>query len=258
MKKLFIMMIIIVLVGITSGQNAFSENKSFLVGVEDISYYPHYSIKNNEYVGFVREVFDTFTKNHGYKFVYKPLPVMRLHRTFINGELDFVYPNNPEWLTELKKNSQIIYSIPLANVVDGVMVLPENKGKGLQRLKILSTMMGFTLPAYENLIKSNKVRISEGYKFDGVLKSVIKKHSDGAYVTVDCAIYHLREVFRTPESLVFDPDLPYDVAPHLLSTIKHSEIISNFDTFIIQNKGLIDQLKDKYQIVEIMKSNIHE
>jgi hypothetical protein len=231
----------------------FAEEKIFTVGAEDTSYYPHYAVENSQYIGLAREVLDTFAKKYGYKFDYKPLPVLRLHQSFMKKELDFLYPNNPEWLTEIKGTAKIYYSSPLVNVIDGVMVLPENKGNGLEKLKYLGTIQGFTLPAYTEMIKSKKVKITESYEFKGLIESVINKNNDGAYVTIDCAIHHLRTVSQKPDALVFDPDLPYDIAQHLLSSVKYPEIIENFNIFLREDKQVTEQLMDKYQIMRAVQ-----
>lgn len=244
---------VLALIGMTVSEYGFAEEKKYVVGVEDTSYYPHYAVKNGEYIGFARDLLDSFAKKHGYRFSYKPFPVMRLHRDFIEKKLDFLYPNNPEWLTELKGNVNISYSKAAVHVTDGVMVLPENKGRGLEKLKYLGTIQGFTLPAYTALIKDRKIRLSESYEMKGLINSVIKKNADGAYITVDCANHHLRTVLQKPDALVFDPGLPYDVAAHQLSSILYPEIIKKFDSFLDEEKELREQLKADYRITEISK-----
>ncbi len=252
MKKAF-MIAVFAFVGMIFSECGFAQEKKYLVGVEDTSYYPHYAVKNGKYTGFACDLLDAFAKKHGYRFSYKPLPVMRLHRDFIEKKLDFLYPNNPEWLTELKENVTISYSKAAVNVTDGVMVLPENKGRGLEKLKYLGTIQGFTLPAYTALIKDNKIRVSESYEMKGLIGSVIGKNADGAYITVDCANHYLRTVLQKPDALVFDPGLPYDIAAHQLSTILYPEIIRKFDTFLNEEKQVAEQLKADYRITEISK-----
>jgi len=251
MKRIFFITLLAVVVGVGISCYAFAKEETYLIGVEDTAYYPHYSVNKGEYIGFAREALDIFSKKYGYKFVYKPLPVMRLHQNFIKKESDFLYPNNTDWLTELKKDTKIYYSNPLVNVIDGVMVLPENKGK---KLKYLATIQGFTLPAYEALIKSNKVKISESYEFKGLFESVMRNYADGLYITIDCGNYHLRTVLQKPDALVFDASLPYDIASHMLSSIKYPEIIEKFNSFLKEEKAVIDKLKDKYQIMDSQQS----
>ncbi len=247
------MITVFAIIGMMVSEYSFAQEKKYVVGVEDTSYYPHYEVRNGEYTGFARDILDAFAKKYGYSFSYSPLPIMRLHRAFLERKLDFLYPNNPEWLTELKTNVTIYYSKAAVNVTDGVMVLPENKGRGLEKLKYLGTIQGFTLPAYTALIKDNRVRLSESYEFKGLINSVIKKNADGAYITVDCANHYLRTVLQKPDALVFDPGLPYDVAAHQLSSIKYPEIIKEFDTFLDKEKQLAERLKADYRITEISK-----
>lgn len=55
---------------------AFSEE--FVVGVEEISYQPYYSLQNDgRYVGFARDMLHAAAKSTGHTFVYRPLPIER-------------------------------------------------------------------------------------------------------------------------------------------------------------------------------------
>ncbi|GBC62261.1 hypothetical protein DENIS_3230 [Desulfonema ishimotonii] len=244
MKKASVTVLLISL--ICSGY-CFAEEKEYTVGIEDVFYFPYYAFKNGECTGLSREVLDAFGQKHGYKFTYKPMPVMRLHKNLIKGNTDFIYPDNAEW--ELNENAKVYYSTPVTEVIDGVMVLPEHKGKGLNRLKKLGTIKDFIMPGYADLIKNNQVRVSESYEFDTLLKLAMQKYIDGAYVTIDCAVYHLQEKLHRPDALVFDPDLPYDITAVSLSSVKHPDIIRDFSTFLNEEKGLTDRLKEKYNIM---------
>lgn len=119
--------------------------KTFIVGVEDHNYYPQYwyDSKKQEYSGYAREVLDLFAKQHNYQLIYKPYPVNRLFTSFINEKVDFKFPDNSYWKSDVKKESgkHIIYSQPVTEYIDGVVVLPENKGKGLEHLKKMGTVM---------------------------------------------------------------------------------------------------------------------
>lgn len=232
--------------------NAFTEEKQYIVGVENIDYLPHYTGEHNQYTGFSRELFDAFARKKGYHFIYKPLPLKRLFSEFLDGQTDFKYPDNPDWSANLKKDKNIHYSTPVVSSVTGVMVLPENKTNNLEKFKNLGTMMGFTPTAYTELIKAGKIVNTDASETDFVslLKIAILKRVDGVYIASDVGAYHLREILKTPDALVFNPNLPYDIQKFSLSSVKYPEIIGEFNEFLIKEKEFVERLKSEHRIIE--------
>lgn len=128
--------------------------------------------------------------------------------------------------------------------------LNDTKGRDVEGLKKLGTILGYTAPSYDDLIQAQKVELSENSRFDNLLKMVIYHRIDGVYVTINPTLYQLREVLKQADALVFDSDLPYDYADHLLSTITHPEVINALNVFLSEEKDLLEQLKKKYKITE--------
>lgn len=233
-----------------AGMNtALSQQKTYTVGVEDLEYYPQYSHKGNEFIGFGRELLDAFAKSKGYKFEYKILPLNRLFlENLKNKSLDFQYPDNSYWEAHLRKGVTVHYSAPVMPFVDGVVVLPENKGRGINNFKMLGTMTGFTPWNYLDLIKQKRVTVFENDSFISLLKQVSLKRVHGAYINVEVAKYQLREVLRQPEALVFDPDLPHTRDFYYFSTVKHPKVIQEFNEFLAREVALYEQLRKKLAI----------
>lgn len=231
-----------------------AQQKTFTVGVEDLEYYPQKSHKGNEFIGFGRELLDAFAKSRGYKFEYKILPLNRLFlENLKNQSLDFQYPDNSYWESQLRKGVTVHYSKPVMPYVDGVMVLPENKGRGLAHFKALGTMTGFTPWNYLDLIKQKRVTVFENDSFLALLKQVSLKRVDGAYINVEVAKYQLREMLHQPDSLVFDPDLPHTKDFYYFSSVKHPKVIQEFNTFLATEVVQYEQIRKKLGI----ESSIH-
>jgi ABC-type amino acid transport substrate-binding protein len=133
------------------------------------------------------------------------------------------------------------------------MVTPSNKGKGLNRVKKLGTIGGYTAPAYNDLIANGQVKLIEVFSFSGLLKMVMLNRLDAAYVSVNPSIYQLREVIGNEGALTFDDALPFDKAEHLLSTMKNPEVVQQFNQFITDNQQLINDLKHKHRIQAILQ-----
>lgn len=244
----------LLLVGMLYLGGASAQQKTFTVGVEDLEYYPQKSHKGNEYIGFGREILDAFAKSRGYKFEYKILPLNRLYLSNLKSQtLDFQYPDNSYWEAHLRKGVKVHYSTPVMPFIDGVMVLPENKGKGMKDFKVLGTMTGFTPWNYLDLIKEKRVTVFENDGFLSLLKQVSLKRVDGAYINVEVAKYQLREMLHQPDALVFDPALPHTKDYYYLSTVKHPKVIEEFNQFLAQETALYEQIRKKLGI----ESSIH-
>lgn len=238
----------------SGGALAQTKTKTFTVGVEDLEYFPQYSHSGDRVTGFGRELLDAFAKSKGYTFEYKMYPLSRLSlEAFKYKSLDFKYPDNRVWEKQYRKGVDIHYSKPVMPYVDGVLVLPENKGRGVKQFKVLGTMTGFTPWVYTDMIKDKRVSLFENDSFLALLKQVQLKRVDGAYVNVEVAKYQLREVLRQPDALVFDPDLPHTSDFYYLSSVKHPAIIEEFNAFLAKEKGLYEQIRKKLGI----ESSIH-
>ncbi len=229
-------------------QVAYSQTKSFVVGVEDLSYLPYYSAETGDYTGLGRDVLDAFAKKHGYIFKYQNLPLERLFKYFVGGKLDFKYPDTPMWQKVMKKGKKITYSEMVVNYIDGVMVLPKRKGAGLGKIKVLGTIKGFTVWDYLEHVKAKSVAIDEVYSMNSLLKKTLAGRVDGAYLNIEVAKYNLEKSLNRPNGLVFDGGLPHTKGSYYLSSIKHPEIIKQFNAFLKEDKAKVDALKKKYKI----------
>jgi polar amino acid transport system substrate-binding protein len=233
---------------------AWAQQTTFTIGVEDLEYYPQYSHTGNQVTGFGRELLDAFAKSRGYKFEYRMYPLSRLSlEAFKFQSLDFKYPDNRYWETKLRKQVTVHYSDPVMPYIDGVLVLPENKGRGIKDFRVLGTMTGFTPWNYLDMIKEKRVTLFENDSFISLLKQVSLKRVDGAYVNIEVGKYQLREVLRQPDALVFDPALPHIKDFYYLSSVKHPAIIREFNQFLAKEKDLYEQIRKKLAI----ESSIH-
>jgi polar amino acid transport system substrate-binding protein len=221
---------------------------SYTVGVEALNYYPHYSNEGGQYSGFARELLDLFAASKGYTFEYKILPVARLYESFFAGELDFKYPDNPQWQEIKRKNLAINYSDPIVSYTDGVFVLPANKGKGVALLKQLGTVRGFTPWDYLGLVESHQIKLQEVNSFQQSLLQAVNARVNGVYMNVDVGNYQLASVMQQPGALVFDDLLPSSTGFYTLSSTKHANIIVEFNEFLTAHAAQVAELKVKYAL----------
>ena len=222
--------------------------QTFTVGVEDIDYFPLYAYRDGTYQGFARDVLTKFAESKGYTFEFKPFPVVRLINYFVEGKVDFKFPDNEVWAGDAKKGVNVRYSDPVVAYTDGVMVLPANRGKGTGALKKLGIVRGFTPWDYLSMIKSGAVVSKEASSLDSLVKQTLHQRVDGAYFNVAVASYYLANGLKQPDALVFDDSLPHTSSNYTLSSHKHPAIIEEFNQFLIDEAAWIRELEKKYQI----------
>lgn len=224
-------------------------SQTYTVGVENLKYLPYYTTEKGEYSGFAKEVLDAFAHSKGYTFKYEPYAISSLFLKLIYKKVDFKFPDSPYWRSDLKKDAKVTYSNSVVDYVDGVMVLPENKGKGLGALKKLGVVLGFSPWALMDEINGGKIIKQENPSFEGMFNMVLTRKIDGAYINPNVARYVLGHTMKKSEtSLVQDPGLPEAKGSYLLSSVSQPKVISEFNEWLKKNKGVVDQLKAKYKI----------
>lgn len=224
--------------------------ETYTMGVEDYrDFLPYSSYRNKKYSGLGKDILDLFSREKGYVFKYVVLPLKRRDLYFLQKKLDFIFPDNPYWVTDIKKGVDIAYA-PMLAFTDGVVVKIENKGKGLENLKHLGIPIGFTPWQYLDKIKTNDIRVEES-NYNGLYYKLLHDRIDGAYVNVKIARYYWNKVeeFKN-KPFVFDPDLPHATGYWHVSSIKYPEIIKEFEVFFEENKARIETLKNRYNFYQ--------
>ena len=235
-----------VVMAVLGWSSAWAHERKLTVGVEELDYTPAYAVKNGEYVGAARDILDAFATAKGYTLVYKPLPIKRLYAELVSGGIDLKFPDSPTWAGDFKKGRPLAYSKPVINYIDGVLVLPENAGRGAEGVQTLGTVSGFTPFAWLDRVKTGAVALKENPRLDLLLKQAAMGRFDGAYASVAVANYTLDSVLGTPGALVFDPRLPHSRDAYQLSSLVHPEVIVEFDAWMAANAAQVKAIKERH------------
>ncbi|SMF63224.1 substrate-binding periplasmic protein [Pseudobacteriovorax antillogorgiicola] len=204
--------------------------KTLTVGVETIDYLPYYGLINKTYTGFMRDLFDSFAQKHGYTLTYQAMSVTGLFKSISEGKIDIKVPDNKNWGTDIKKNSKILYSKPIVQATEGVLVKEEFSGKLPAKI---STVKGFTAYAILDHIKRNEVVLDESSKMKGIIKKVLSGRSDGAYVEARVARSILRKMGMSGRELYLSEVYPKDVHPFVASfPPRNKDIHDQFNEFL--------------------------
>lgn len=222
--------------------------KVYTVGVEDYeNFLPYSEYKNEVYGGLGRAILDAFARQQGIQFDYQVYPLARRDQMMVDGKFDFAYPDNPHWVENLKAGKRISYAAML-EYTDGVLVRPENKGLGLDQLKILGVPVGFTAYPYLKRVAQQAMEVTIVNDYDALYRMLALARVDGAYMNIHIARYYWLKIKKTDQvPLVYDPGLPHDSGYWYLSTLKHSQLIVAFKSFMENNPALIASLKKQYQ-----------
>jgi len=227
--------------------SASASAETITVGVEDLRYYPHYSMEDGEYKGFARGLLDAWAEDRGLTLSYEPFPIKRLMSMLVEGQVDLKYPDNAYWSADLKDGKNVVYSDEVVEYIDGVSVQPDNLGKGMGSVEKLGTVRGFTPWSWLDEIKSNAVELSELNELEGLIRQAMTGRIDAAYANVSVIDYQLEQMGAAGE-LSFDPDLKHTRDFYYLSTTTRPDLIEDFNAWMAENAETVAALKTKYNV----------
>jgi len=229
-----------------------AQTTTYLIGTEDIEFYPHYgklSADSYEFEGYARLFFDDFSLKKDVSIEYVPQPIKRLYVSLlVNKNIDFKYPDSPKWNInqKAKLSNKIYYSDPIISYIDGIFVHQDNVNFTLNNIQVLGVIRGFTPEPFLDEIKSQQINVIEYSRSDHLLMALEAKRVSAVYINIDVANYHIKSKAIT--SLVFKKDLPFTQGKYHLSTIKHPEIIKLMNQYIEENSVSIRALAEKLQL----------
>lgn len=78
------------------GLSEVAQANTFVIGVEDISYYPYFDFISGN-TSFVKALFEQFANDNGYQISYLPLPIKQFRKWLHEENIDFKFPDNTRW-----------------------------------------------------------------------------------------------------------------------------------------------------------------
>ena len=227
---------------------AASEQTEFVVGTEDLNFYPHYNFSAPDSKGFANEVLQLFARSYGYQLSFQPLPVKRLYHE-LDNLVDFIYPDNPNWAKYQTSQVSRIFSAPLIYNLGTTLVLPENKQIRLEQFRTLAVIHGFTPTAWLALRGQYRFKLYEVPNAVSAVNLVLRGQLDGADVEYNVAQHILRQQ-QQEGALVVAQNLPMTQVAFHLSTVRHPKVLQEFNYFLLSHQAEITALKQKYQLAD--------
>jgi ABC-type amino acid transport substrate-binding protein len=219
---------------------------TFTVGVEYLDYYPAYNyIGKPSDASASKDILDDFAKKHGYKFEYVPLPVNRLYEKFLDGTLDFKFPDHVYWQKDLKGDRKIIYSEPVFEFIDGVLVRDPKTVKDPKGLKKIGSFRGFTIHDYKSNIDAGQIEAKYYDSFRELIMAGLKGSVDGVYLNIKVAEFYMEQIKKEkPElgTLTFQDSLPFTRSAYHLSTLRHQKVMDQFNSYLKEQQDFIKKV----------------
>jgi hypothetical protein len=221
---------------------------SYVIGIEQIDYYPHYDFSKNQQRGYFFDLIQLFSEKTGHRFKFMPLPVKRLYQSGNSG-IDFIYPDNPLWQQYTEPGIVKSFSAPVVFTLGSTLVKPEQQHISLEQFRSLAVIHGFVPTKWLALKNQYKYRMVDVPDVASALGLVLKGRLDGANIEYNVAQHYLRSI-AAQDQLVIAEQLPFTQLPFLLSTVKHPQLLAQFDQFLLEHARQVAALKRKYQLQE--------
>lgn len=221
---------------------------SIVVGVEEINYLPHYQFMDGELHGFAADLIQQFARDRNYRVDYRSMSIPRLYGELLDGAIDLKYPDDPDWATTVKVDRDIFYSAPVVGYVDGVSVLPARLGRGVETIRTLGIVTGFTPQEWEGLIARKRVVLRTNRSLEALIKLAIDGQVDGVYGNVAVMAHVAKDRLKQPAALTFDPALPHAAGSYYFSTSKRPKLVAEIDAWMAENRDWIKELKRQHQL----------
>lgn len=223
------------------------ESREFVVGVEDVAYYPLYDFKNGR-DSYTKALLDEFGRQAGHTFKYLPLPIKRFNTWLIEEQIDFKYPDNERWNPDGQLLHNFIYSDSTIRLVAGTLTSVE-RALEPKDFKVIGTLLGFHPTQWIDQIRSKQIYLYENSSTLMLIQQVLRGQVDGLDLEQSVVNYHLKTIGK-PDAIKINRNFSYEVYDYYLSTIKHQDVIAEFNQFLKDNQDFIEQLKIKYEIVD--------
>jgi len=227
----------------------------YTIAVENQNYMPYFRVDGTEFLGFARELFDLFASDAGVEFEYVPNPINRIYANYFDKKstLDFKFPDRPEWAPDQRTGRTIHYTNDIVEFTDGVMVKPQNLGKGIAGLTKLGMIAGFTPHLYGKHIKDpdknpkGTITLVPNSSLSALFAQLqAGERINGIFINLAVAKYSLVNEQKKVDLAVFDKELPHEISAYQMSSLKHPEVVKKFNEFLNNKKAAVAILKQKW------------
>jgi len=235
-----------------AGASSVHAQKTFIIGAQDIAYLPHYDFNNEQEKGAVWRILEAYGSQNGLTFEYVALPIKRLHKELLAGNVDFVFPDNPKWFNQQFKGVEKHFSAPFYEILGASFVHRNDYNLHLDKVSSLSVPSGFSPIFWQSRIDDGQILLVDATNAIAAMRLVLSKRAQVTDLEYSVVQWHKRDY---PEftDICISPYLPHDVVALHLTTVNHPEIIHDLNRFLQENPQHLEQIKQQYGIVDARK-----
>lgn len=225
--------------------------QEFIIGVEEVSYYPLYdfSATDTNKPSFSKDLLTAFFEQHNYSYRFIAFPIKRFNKWYVEKGIDFKFPDNVRWRDDKENKLNITFSQSVVKLMAGTYVLKSNAKYKRDDIKKLATILGFVPTLWFDKVESKELKLIEDNSPYGIVKHMLHGNVDATNIDANVIRYNLK-LLANPEAIILNTNIKHEVYSYHLSSIKHPEIIKQFDDFLQNNPSLLQQLKKKHDIIE--------
>lgn len=229
----------------------FSTAKEYIIGVEDVQYYPLFDFRGHDTSrpSFTKDLLAHFFESENLAYRFVALPIKRFDKWFVEHSIDFKFPDNFRWREDSTNSLGIHFSEPVLKLTAGTYVLKKNQNIDRKSISSLATIRGFYPTLWIDEVKKKQVVLYEEALPIAIVKQIIYGYSDATNIDANVLRHYLKKVNNTDE-LVLAKNIHSEQYHYHFSTIYYPEIIEKFNQYLKNNQDYIAKLKAKYNIQE--------
>lgn len=220
------------------------------VGLENHDYYPYYkAVEGQAYDGYCIALLQAFAKHENLELELRPQPVNRLYRNMLGEHsLDLLFPDNPAWPRKARDGQPLYYSKAVVEIVDATVVRREQLAQGLNAIKRVGIVRGFTAEAWQPLLEQHRIELVEVQDIQSLIRMLERGRLDAIYANPQVVEHHMQLLGIAPQQLQRDPQLPQITTSFHLSSYQYDQLIKRFDQFLSEQAPMLNQLRQQFDL----------
>ncbi|WP_334030230.1 hypothetical protein [Alteromonas sp. P256] len=246
--KLWVVACTCVMFGILGNSKSLAER--YIVGAQNLSYFPHHDFTSDVDKGLGWAILEAFSDASGHEFVYVALPVKRLQMELSKGSIDFVYPDSSIWYNSITNTNDKSFSLPLTFAITGTIVKKKKAGNGVNAIKHLAMPLGFTPVNWQDRINNGDTLVTAVQNVHQGLALLQQERVDALDLEYNVAQYSTAALSRY-DDVTLDLTLPHKEIAFSISTLEYRGVIDELNHFITSNPQLIKEIRARYAITSL-------
>ncbi len=224
-----------------------STTPKYVVAFPDNKFYPQYELIDGQLRGLLPDLLRKLAEESKIQMELRVYPIKRYTQLFDQGEVDFVLPDNPLWLSKEQANrvrySRVIMASPVAFYEKTKKPL-----KDPSQLRSVGTISGYVVTPMEGEIEAGRVKVLYAKKIKALLQMLLRERTQLIFFHKQIMDQILREQRDLSSHIALNSKLSTVNYNYHLSTIRHEAILAKFDDWLKANVDWLEERSKFYQM----------